>query len=279
MKQRPDIASSNHILNKTSQKLLRKAIQNHRNKLDKINKELYFLFQELSTKHIHQIIWDTFDKLIEISVDSTSTIRKNRQLQKFSSLQSKQQNNIKTLNTVHNLTGIEIDKNIIDILQYGNNYAVTPKTIPLEDIITNVEAALHNVEQTKADEIKLDVINVLRKSKNPKPNISPKQLNTLNKLKKNENILVLPADKGNATVIVNTSDYHERMLNLINSPEYKMNKSDPTTYLEKKTKTIINSTTIPDDIKKTIIPREKSSRVPKIYGLPKIHRGHAGIMG
>jgi hypothetical protein len=42
--------------------------------------------------------------------------------------------------------------------------------------------------------------------------------------------------------------------------------------IEKTTKTIINSSALNDDTKKRLIPREKSSRCPVMYGLPKIHK-------
>lgn len=49
-------------------------------------------------------------------------------------------------------------------------------------------------------------------------------------------IVVLPPDEGNATVIMNRTDYEEKMKVILQDPAYKKTMNDPTTYLEKTTK-------------------------------------------
>ncbi|KAK5650122.1 hypothetical protein RI129_001151 [Pyrocoelia pectoralis] len=193
---------------------------------------------------------------------------------KFENLTKNSTHTIKPLQTVHNLSNIIINKDTMDILEKGFNYAVTPTSIPTENIITNVEIALKDVNDHAADKIRLEVAHILKNAHLPKQNITKAQKSHLKELKNNKDILILRADKGNSTVIVNTSDYNEKMMDLLNSNEYKKSNSNPTTYLEKRTKTLINSTNLSDEIKRELIPREKSSRVPKIYGLPKIHKGN-----
>ncbi|KAJ9592804.1 hypothetical protein L9F63_015526, partial [Diploptera punctata] len=103
-------------------------------------------------------------------------------------------------------------------------------------------------------------------------NMSSEEIRALKDLRDNTDIIILPADKGNATVVMNSADYDLKMTALLNSEAYKPRTSDPTTYLEKTTKKKILDTPIDEELKRRLIPREKSSLCPKIYGLPKIHK-------
>jgi hypothetical protein len=71
---------------------------------------------------------------------------------------------------------------------------------------------------------------------------------------------------------MNSEDYNTKMKQLLDDPSYRPSSRDPTTYLEKTTKSKILESPIEEEIKKKLIPREKSSRCPKFYGLPKIHK-------
>ncbi|GJQ70723.1 hypothetical protein Trydic_g656 [Trypoxylus dichotomus] len=89
---------------------------------------------------------------------------------------------------------------------------------------------------------------------------------------RDENIILFLADKGNATVILNTRDYKHKMQKLLEDPTYKPITTDPTTYLEKTTRIKINNTPLSEKTKKLIMPSEKSSKCPKMYGLSKIYK-------
>ncbi|XP_055842593.1 uncharacterized protein LOC129909544 [Episyrphus balteatus] len=54
-------------------------------------------------------------------------------------------------------------------------------------------------------------------------------MNSLKKLSADKDIIILPADKGNCTVVLDTDDYHSKITNLINdSSTYKQVSYDPT---------------------------------------------------
>ncbi|KAK5638774.1 hypothetical protein RI129_013069 [Pyrocoelia pectoralis] len=210
---------------------MKKSIHNLRYKLDSINNSLYNTFQPLTEKRIHPIIFDTVDRLIENAVESTFTNKSLRQKQKFERLYKKPEQQTETLKTVHNFSNINISQDAINILQKGFNFAITPKRIPVENIITNVEIALTTVEQPIADEIRLDIANILKKARPPAQNVTKRELIALKELKNNNDVLILPADKGNATVIVNSNEYHQKMITLLNSSEYKTNNAVQTEQL------------------------------------------------
>jgi hypothetical protein len=102
--------------------------------------------------------------------------------------------------------------------------------------------------------------------------MSKEEMAAIRDLNGNENIIILQADKGNATVVMDLCDYKEKMKLLLEDPAYKLSANDPTVYLEKKTKALITKTSLSPELMKQLIPPEKSSRVPKFYGSPKIHK-------
>ena len=53
-------------------------------------------------------------------------------------------------------------------------------------------------------------------------------------LKKDQNIKILPADKGNATVIMDKEDYENKINNLISTGNYNKLQKGPTTTVERK---------------------------------------------
>ena len=56
----------------------------------------------------------------------------------------------------------------------------------------------------------------------------------LKTLKDNVNLTILPADKGNATVVLNTSDYKQKISSFLQDPAYRKVTKDPTDSIERK---------------------------------------------
>ncbi|GJQ79344.1 hypothetical protein Trydic_g16205 [Trypoxylus dichotomus] len=113
---------------------------------------------------------------------------------------------------------------------------------------------------------------IVRKAKPPRKNLFNEKSRAINNLCSNKNIIILPADKGNATIVINTCDYEIKMESLLNDPSYKKVTNDSTTYLVKVTRNKIKATSIDPDTQTKLIHREKSFKCPKLYGLPKIHK-------
>ena len=57
----------------------------------------------------------------------------------------------------------------------------------------------------------------------------------LKRLKTDKDIVILPADKGRVTVVMDRTDYHEKMNELVNDKQtYEELKRDPTPALQRK---------------------------------------------
>ena len=122
-----------------------------------------------------------------------------------------------------------------DLLKQGLNFSITPKTLPNKDIIANIGDAVKDLEKKKADTICAKVSITLQNSKPPKDNLSKDERKALKKLQSDTSFLILPADKGRSTVILNREDYLEKCMNHINNGPYQLLKKDPTTKIKTKT--------------------------------------------
>ena len=67
----------------------------------------------------------------------------------------------------------------------------------------------------------------LRRAKPPKPNITNEEYKALKELRKNDQIVILKADKGGAMVILNKEDYVTKMQAHLDLSDYykKLNKN------------------------------------------------------
>ena len=120
-----------------------------------------------------------------------------------------------------------------------------------------------------------EVARSIKRRKNLKPNLSIEEIKALQELKKDQTISILPADKGRATVVMDRSDYENKIQNILKDTKtYEPLKKDPTTTFKNK---LINTLKewkkegrISKILYKQIYPT--SDQPPKFYGLPKIHK-------
>lgn len=149
---------------------------------------------------------------------------KERQREKFCKLLTKKQISEKVASQetknlqerwVHNKSSKTFDEVTTSLLRRGLNFAVTPKHFPTEDIITSTELACKNLNAMTAANLRSEVARVVKKRKNLKPNVPLEEIKALQELKKQDDIMILPADKGKATVILDKSDYENKIQNLL----------------------------------------------------------------
>jgi hypothetical protein len=140
-------------------------------------------------------------------------------------------------------------------LSKGLNYAVAPAVLPTEDIITGIEKAIHSLADEAAEEIRQETFRVVRQSKRPKDNLTRMEKQALRSLQGKTDLTGLPADKGNATVILATVDYSQKMASVLDDPAYKKLAKDPTETVERKTTALIKKTSLPQAVTEQLRPR------------------------
>ena len=116
---------------------------------------------------------------------------------------------------------------------------------------------------------------ISRSSKTPSTNLPSNLRKALKTLKENKDIIILPADEGKATVVMNRSDYEYKMNHMLSDTQtYSKVDKDPASSMERK----LNSLLLSLKKKVSLCPdtydrlRSTGGLTPYIYGLPKIHK-------
>ena len=122
-----------------------------------------------------------------------------------------------------------------------------------------------------------DVVKTIKRFRKPPPNITSKERQALDNLRKNKDIMILGADKGRATVIMNISDYRHKIDELLkDETTYEALKKDPTSNYKSKLINILREWKANQSISDTLYHRlyPTSDLPPRFYGLPKIHKSN-----
>lgn len=122
------------------------------------------------------------------------------------------------------------------ILAQGLTFTVTPKRIPHEDLILATELACERIpDRGQKASLRNEVAGIPKTTRLPPSNITKEEAEAVRTLSSNNNITILPADKGRTTVIMDTEQYEKQMNNmLMDNSTYEMLQKDPTE--EKETK-------------------------------------------
>jgi hypothetical protein len=158
-------------------------------------------------------------------------------------------------------------------LSKGLNFAVAVASVTIKDILCRVEKVIGALPEQTA-EIRQETVRILKVSRKPKDNLTGAKRRALQALKTNEVPTVLPADKGNAAMILDTSDYNQKIAALLEDNAYKELKKDPTDSVECKTVLLLKKSRIAE-VSQELQPQ--GSRPPSPCGLPKIHKPNVPV--
>lgn len=161
-----------------------------------------------------------------------------------------------------NLSKKQLTSEEKSVLSRGLNYAVTPKNHPVDDMIVAVEKACIRLPETQAEQVRLKTIHAINATKPPVPNVTTGEQRALKNLTKYKEITILPADKGRATVVLDTDRYEEKVQTMLSDPKtYEKLKKDPTPGYKKKLTTML--TKLKQEKK---ITESKNTSLPNIRG-------------
>ena len=112
----------------------------------------------------------------------------------------------------------------------------------------------------------------LDKSKSSIPNSTKKELKAVKFSRLNKDIRLLQADKGNCTVVLDESEYKDKLNTLLESGIYEPLPKDSTAKIEMKVQKLFSKykTVLTSHLKQTLTLYH--SKPPHVYGLPKIHK-------
>ena len=153
---------------------------------------------------------------------------------------------------------------------------MTPKRIPTESIVSSVEAVLsrqRDLSESAKDNIRSRIASTVQSASIPDNNLTKDEQQALKRLKNDDNIVILPADKGRVTVVMDKTDYFDKMDALVSDKQtYEELKRDPTPALLRKLNNKILTKTDAIHTQRYYRLRCSVPQPRKLYGLPKLHK-------
>ena len=146
-------------------------------------------------------------------------------LEKMKTTDMKIQSHYSRVEAIVNISKRQLTAPEKSVLNKGINFATTIKRIPYLDLIAPIEDAALKIPKAKADELRWKVR--LEKSKPPKPNILKTERQALKSLQDDNSLIILSADKDNATVVMDRVEYSNKLADLIGNGGYCKVKKEP----------------------------------------------------
>ena len=212
--------------------------------------------------------------------DRESLKSKSTQIRKFDTLLAHSQGRCKQSppsQWVRNLSSKPLTQPQQSVLAKGLNFAVTPKYIPVPRIVASVEDALKraHLPEDASDRAHSQVIGALSKARTTTPNLLPSESKAIRELRNDTSLMILPADKGRTTVVMDKTTYDTKVANMLtDASTYKPLQKDPTPALQRKMNSLLltlhKSGHLSDQQYHKL--RDSAGRIPQLYALPKIHK-------
>ena len=155
------------------------------------------------------------------------------------------------------------------------NFALTPHKISVKDIIQSTEPALKHLDKTAANQVRIQVLQTLKKAKLPRPNTSKQENAAIQALHRDKSIHIMSADKGNATVVMSTTDYDHKVTAILSTDTYRCLSRNPIPAIERKIINQLRSLHQSQAINTPNVYRHfkpSASSCPRFFGQPKIHK-------
>ena len=193
--------------------------------------------EQLEGKILESITPEEFHLVENINENSNNKsfeLTKKRHIRKFNELISKNKVAQSATNItdqkkwVINMSLRQLTHVKTDLLAKGLNFSITSKTLPNKDIIATVEDPVKDLAKEESDTIHAKVSLTFQKSKPPKDNLFKDEHKALKELQSDLSIVILPADKGRSTFILNRENYLQKFIDHINNGPYQLLKKDPT---------------------------------------------------
>ena len=130
------------------------------------------------------------------------------------------------------------------------------------DIITGTETLTRSLPGTLGEKLRSEVQHCPAKAEAPCWNLNKSQQVTIKELRSDPKTIILPADKGNATVLIDRKDY-DLTLTLLDATSFQAIKRNPTMKIEQKVTEVLRSLEkkgkLPSDLRKKVQNQHSST--------------------
>lgn len=231
-------ARSARIIRRTEVALLR-------NQINLMRYKKWNLRREINSKetHIHSVLrnedWvkikGAIDRLFSKNLNDNREVQdqKLNKLMRQSTRKQLDMNKVVINKSNRPLTAIERS-----VLAKGMNFAVAPRRQPAADIITSIECAASFLPESKRNELTYEVKKAIENPRRPKENLSKQEILALKCLRNDDNIVIMPADKGKAAVVMDKTEYDTKIEGILSDAGKftKLRSKNPITHVERKPK-------------------------------------------
>ena len=132
---------------------------------------------------------------------------------------------------VVNMSNEHITNDELELLSLGLKFTPTPMNDPSTDIVSRIQPTIRNLPNSMQSSIANDISHLLH-TPLKRDNLQPHQRRALkNRKAKKQRLRILPADKGNATVLLSHEQYHSKMTEHMSSGPYTLLQRDSTSSL------------------------------------------------
>ncbi|XP_064469769.1 uncharacterized protein LOC135384497 [Ornithodoros turicata] len=177
---------------------------------------------------------------------------------------------------VFNLSSKTLTDGHVSLLSKGLDFALAPRAVPKREIIVEIEDRLRHIkDSTGVNLARSRIATVLNNVSGPPSNLSKQERSALRDLRSDKSVIVLPADKGKGTVILDTEDYRTKMQEILDDAAHFVPLAhDPTAKAERSLVDHLRQLKKKGHLDDVTYRRLFSSdgATPRIYGLPKIHK-------
>lgn len=233
-----------------------------------------------------------FCKYLSILDERTQRKASNQHLHQLASLKSKRFGNALSDTRKHilNLSEYELSDLERFVLSHGLNFGMPPKSVSKEQTFAEFESLWAQLqhhtptskEQRDALKARLaDLAYIYCDSKiDTHDFVMQKEcFSAINKLRRNNNLIITKPDKGSGVVILSKSDYIQKMNNILED-QTKFERVGPASScdntagvesrLQKRLLELFKAKLLPESVYRSIRPT--GSQRPRMYGLPKTHK-------
>jgi hypothetical protein len=153
-----------------------------------------------------------------------------------------------------------MEKAACTALSNSLNYAVALGHIPVKDFLCGVNKVIGCLPEETVEDIQQQTVTVLKGYSQPKDNPTGAECRALQSLEANDLLAVLLAHRGNAAMVLGTSDYNQKINTLLQDKAYTELKKDPKESLVCKTALHLKKSSFAEEVCLQVRPQSSRPR-------------------
>ncbi|KXJ11975.1 hypothetical protein AC249_AIPGENE14176 [Exaiptasia diaphana] len=247
-----------------------------------LTRKLFVLNGNLARQRSHfvlkpSLLWRSISRNLKEHYDFIFQATKTKHKEKLDKLRNDNGNakidDTKKKEWMLNLSSRKLSKDETSVLSKGMSFAIASNKVPVDQFIVETESSISSLSSDAKAEIRSKVCSILSSSKPPKSNLSSNGMKAIKTLRSEKDIIILKADKGNSTVVMDRKEYDHKIETMLSDKTtYKVLNSDPSKKCEKDLKSHLSKLKekLPESVYKAI--NTTDGITPRFYGLPKIRK-------